>query len=173
MEGLLARWSLAFQEFNFIITYRKGSENQNADALSRQFEQLDDHSATTTISPQFIEDLKLQQQQDQVISQLYEPLSRSSKPPCAQGWSRPPLNCYCQFWPQLLIKDGPVCRHYTPGPTFEPLTVPIIPSSYQAILFFQYHDHPQGGHLGPDKTATKIHQVGYWVGMLHDIDRYC
>ena len=66
-----------------------------------------------------------------------------------------------------------MCRHYTPGPTSEPLTVPIIPSSYQPTLLLQYHDHPQAGHLGPDKTAAKIHQVGYWVGMLHDVDKYC
>ena len=173
MEGLLARWALAFQEFDFIIAYRKGSENQNADALSRQFEQLDGHSAATTVSPQFTEDLKPQQQQDQVISQLYEALSHHPKPPCAQEWSRPPLNRYRQLWPQLLIKDGLVCRQYTPGPTSEPLIVPIIPSSYQSTLLFQYHDHPQAGHLCPDKTAAKIRQIGYWVGMLHDIDRYC
>ena len=45
----------------------------------------------------------------------------------------------------------------------------IIPS-LQATLLFQYRDHPQAGHLGPDKTAAKIRQVGYWVGMLHDMD---
>ena len=35
MEGLLCRWSLALQEYDFTITYRKGSLNANADALSR------------------------------------------------------------------------------------------------------------------------------------------
>ena len=64
MEGLLARWALAFQEYDFVISYRKGIENQNADALSRQSEHLDDHSAATTISPQFTEDLKLHQHKD-------------------------------------------------------------------------------------------------------------
>ena len=36
MEGLPARWALATQEFDFTITYRKGIEHGNADALSRQ-----------------------------------------------------------------------------------------------------------------------------------------
>ena len=44
MEGLLARWALAAQEYTFTIMYRNGSANKNADALSRKPEQCD-HSA--------------------------------------------------------------------------------------------------------------------------------
>lgn len=34
-----ARWSLFFTRFNFTVTYRPGSKNTKADALSRQFEE--------------------------------------------------------------------------------------------------------------------------------------
>ena len=34
MEGILCRWALAIQEYDFHIMYRKGSLNANADALS-------------------------------------------------------------------------------------------------------------------------------------------
>ncbi len=33
-----ARWSLFFTRFDFIVTYRPGSLNTKADALSRQYE---------------------------------------------------------------------------------------------------------------------------------------
>ena len=35
MEGLLCRWALSMQEYTFTIQYRSGSQNVNADALSR------------------------------------------------------------------------------------------------------------------------------------------
>ena len=59
MEGLLARWALVAREYDFTITYSKGTENQRADALSRQFEHVDIHSAPTSASCSFIEDVKL------------------------------------------------------------------------------------------------------------------
>ena len=34
MEGLLACWALATQEYDLTISYRKGSANGNADTLS-------------------------------------------------------------------------------------------------------------------------------------------
>ena len=75
MEGLLARWTLAAQEYDFTIAYCKGTENLNADALSQQFEHVDIHSAATSASCSFIEDVKLQHHQDPIICQLYEALS--------------------------------------------------------------------------------------------------
>ena len=42
MEGLLCRWALSLQEFNFTIKYCKGSTNNCADALSRQEVQRSD-----------------------------------------------------------------------------------------------------------------------------------
>ena len=36
MEGLLCRWALNMQEYTVTIHYRSGSQNGNADALSRR-----------------------------------------------------------------------------------------------------------------------------------------
>ena len=55
----------------------------------------------------------------------------------------------------------------------DPVIVPVIPAALQATVISQHHDVPGAGHLRPDKTAARMRQVGYWVGMLHDIDQYC
>ena len=52
------------------------------------------------------------------------------------------------------------------------ITVPIIPSSYRHTLLLQHHTHPSADHLRPDKTASRIWKVGYWVGMFYDINQY-
>ena len=93
--------------------------------------------------------------------------------PTRHNWCQPPLRRYHQLWSQLLLKDGLVCRQYQPGPVSDLTTVPIISSPYRQSLLLQYHNQSSAGHFGPEKTAARIRQVGYWVGMLHDIDWYC
>ena len=51
MEGLLCRWALALQEYDFKIKYYKGSLNGNADALSRCI-----HPETSTAATQISSD---------------------------------------------------------------------------------------------------------------------
>ena len=81
-------------------------------------------------------------------------------------WLQPPLSRYKQLWQQLLISDGIVCRQYALTPHLPAVTVSLIPVSQRLTLLKQHHDSPSSGHLGFEKTAAKIRQVGYWVGML-------
>ena len=59
------------------------------------------------------------------------------------------------------------------GPQSDKLFVPIIPKSLRQTVLRQCHDAPNAAHLGPDKTTLKVRQLGYWVGMIHDITLYC
>ena len=40
-------------------------------------------------------------------------------------------------------------------------------------MLHQCHDAPNAANVGPDKTIMKVRQLGYWVGMIHDITLYC
>ena len=174
MEGLLARWALAIQEYEFTITYRRGKENGNADALSRKHHIEEDHVALTTQIPTLTADIYQQQCTDPVIQQLRVALHQDkTRPPCGSVWCKPPFSRYKQLWSQLCLQNEIVCRRYTPTPRISPIVVPIIPESYRPTLLHQNHDAPAAGHLGFEKTVTRVREVGYWVGMLSDIDKYC
>ena len=77
-----------------------------------------------------------------------------------------------KFGPSSL-SNGVICLKYTPGPTMDSIIVPAIPAPLRAMVIAQHHDVPGAGHLGSDKTTARVQEVGYWVGMLHDIDQYC
>ena len=67
MEGLLARWALAIQEYEFTIQYKRGKENGNADALSRKMYSDTHMAAATSLTPMLKEILHQQQATDPVI----------------------------------------------------------------------------------------------------------
>ena len=62
---------------------------------------------------------------------------------------------YNSAWTQLLIVDGILCCHYSPGPVSELVTVPILPCALQQGAPNQAHDIPGSGHQGHDKAVSK------------------
>ena len=84
-----------------------------------------------------------------------------------------PLSRYKQLWSQLCLHDGLVCRQYTPSPNLNTVLVPLVPESCHSTIFHQHHDTVSAAHLGFEKTAVRVRLVGYWVGMLQDIEKYC
>ena len=67
MEGLLCRWALAMEEYNFQIVYSKGTLNDNAGALSRQPHSISAPVAMTSTTKQ-ITDVQQAQQNDSVVT---------------------------------------------------------------------------------------------------------
>ena len=126
MKGLLSRWALAIQEYDFVIQYREGTLNGNADALSRSETAADQCAATITMSHTSTEHLRRAQSVDPIMKRLGHALSISNKRPSLSKpfWRKPPLRRYRQLWSQLKIVDGVICREYAPGPTSEIIQVP-------------------------------------------------
>ena len=167
MEGMLCRWALALQEFDFKISYRAGVHNSNADALSRV--PLDTCAATVVHSQNFCQTLQSEQQQDPTIAILYQAL-KSKKRPVTKD---PILRRYCQLWSQLQIIKDVVCRQYSPEPSSGIVIVPILPPKLRPQALKETHDTPAAGHFGKSKTMSKLRQEAYWVNMGKDVDQYC
>ena len=172
MQGLLSRWALAMQEYTFEIVYRKGTENINADSLSRNPIPIS-HSVVATSSQLITTDTQCAQLNDSVIKQIYDALSTSSIKPTDGKWTQPLLRRYLQIWHQLSLTDGVVCRTYKPGPSQHLVTVPLLPASLHKSALYQSHDIAASGHQGISKTLRRLQEVAYWVGMARDVSQYC
>ena len=81
MEGLLVRWALAIQEFDFRIVYRKGQHNNNADAISRKAHRSLGVTAASVALPAAMEDVQQSQQNDATIQEICKALLRSPRCP--------------------------------------------------------------------------------------------
>ena len=176
MEGLLCRWALAMQEYNFNIVYRSGSSNGNADALSRSPLQATNQSAPVAVTSarETPESLQQQQQTDSILQQVYNALSTSTDKPMHWHKLHPsPLCRYYQLWHQLSIIDGIVCRTYKPDGNMDAVTVPLLPPSQRQSTLHRCHNVPSAGHQGIAKTLKRVQQEAYWVGMAKDVQLYC
>ena len=174
MEGLLCRWALAMQEFDFIIKYRKGSQNGNADALSRNIACSPTVIAATQFVPDPIKkDIQEAQQADPTLQIVYEAMQKSNNKPTSRLWHQSPLSRYRKLWPQLCLCDGVLCRKYTPQPLRSVVTVPILPQCLQEHALYGCHDTPSAGHQGFRKTLENLRREAYWVHMVSDAELYC
>ena len=91
MEGMLCRWALALQEFDFTISYKPGSQNVSADALSRCTLAPDSCSATFIPPQASREEIRSAQQQDPTI-ELHQLLAESRTAPSRSTLRQPEMH---------------------------------------------------------------------------------
>ena len=93
---------------------------------------------------------------DKAIKAITEALQHSSAKPKGRKWHQPPLICYRRMWSQLTFVDGVVCRKYSPCPSSDVVTVPILTHSLQPDTLYHSHDAPAAGHQGVEKTSKRV-----------------
>ena len=49
----------------------------------------------------------------------------------------------------------------------------VVPRTKIKYVLGQADDAPLGGHLGSDKTLSKVQDSYYWVNMWRDVRQYC
>jgi len=146
------RWISKLMGYDFIIEYKRGSENRVADVLSRQFDPLTS-SPELTLSlisfptPTWVEELKASYAQDQVAHSIL--LNFQQNQPGPKGFS---------MQRGLLLKKGRLWL--------------VKKSPFQCQVLEFIHSNPTAGHSGFHKTLQRAKTNFIWQGMHQDIKTF-
>ena len=188
-EGQLARWLERLQEFHFCIVHRPGKRHGNADSLSRRpCSQCgrDSHEETSTAtipvpahspiavlverSPQ---DLRKLQLEDGPISLLLQAVEKGEKPDAGDVRQEgPEAQRLLQLWERLLADGGLLKRKYEDSGGNRSWQQLVVPHTLREEIMRELHSGALEGHLGVEKTVSKIKERFYWPGMHQEVDQW-
>ena len=178
LNGRLTRWSLKLQEYNFIIEYRKGSKNGNADALSRydireinhiycsqnwrnnnielaeddEIYQMDMNKILTlsNVESQLAE-IKAKQHEDQVLKTIIDRINNN------------------EIVGTEFVLDNGVLYNFGLNVKKELVRRLAVPDIMRSDVMKQMHDDTLCGHLGIEKTYRRLIDRFWWPNMY----KYC
>jgi len=186
-EGQLAWWLERLQEFHFRIIHRPGKRHGNADSLSqRPCTQCgrDSHEETPTAtipapSPIAVlvqrstQDLRKLQLEDGPISLLLQAVEKGEKPDAGDvNQQGPKAQRLLQLWGRLLSDGGLLKRKYEDNGGSQSWQQLVVPHTLREEITRELHSGALEGHLGVDKTVSKIKERFYWPGMFQEVDQW-
>ena len=186
-EGQLARWLEKLQELDFNVVHRRGQKHTNADSLSRlpcrqcgrQDEGLPTPTTTSAVAVEpkhdaHITRLREAQLTDPDLQPLLQGKEEDRKPD--EGEMRTESRTsrrMLQIWDQLLVCDGVLYRHFkTPDGNKTSLQM-VVPQDLRREVLVDLHEGTMGGHLGVEKTLSKLKERFYWPGYHTDVQNWC
>lgn len=166
----LMRFKLQLAEFNFEIKHRKGSENGNADALSRVLFEDDDKEED---GESFYYVLAKKVNKDDNKEEWYMGVVTRSQAKRlkrvveeSEGAGNADQNDDDED--EVIITEiTDKIENVQDGKVIE-----IVDDEDKQVILKTYHDSPYGGHFGGNKTYEKIKTKYHWEGLKKDVEKY-
>ena len=156
-NGRLIRWSMCLQDYDFTIEYKSGASHKNVDCLSRYPVEEPDPDIEDGLM-MLAEGLNLveAQGQDKWCSQIINELKEGKNKKYLIGY---------KMENDLLYKVIYKANH-------EPRLLLCVPKKLRRQILEELHDNVLSGHLGFQKTFTKIRERFYWNRMEMSVRKY-
>ena len=179
-KGRIARWIMDLQEFDFSVTHRAGSSNQNADALSRLNHDasssqrnasysLPDPSVNCFVGLVPDDNLYSAQREDSASLKVIEMKEK--------GFPRPPqfvwqdnrfLSSHWHCWDQLFLQNGLLMKSSNVSQQLPQNNV-VIPQHLIDVLIYNLHSSSSGGHMGFNRTVSRARERFFWPQMQESV----
>ena len=195
-EGQIARWLESVQEFNFEVQHRKGTLHSNADSLShypgvQENEELDKATKTSLVTeekspliaalatqPVLTErssmEIRELQLADEALGPLMTAMEAEQRPDASTtcGKSRS-YSLLLQQWDQLYMQDGVLFRNYQNTSGNTQWSQLVVPKACQDEVIHSLHGGTTSGHLGEEKTLSRLRERFYWPGFTQQVKDWC
>ena len=201
-EGQIARWIQILQEYDFQIIHRAGQKHGNADAMSRRPCSEDCKHCTraekshpsdsgvakkeyqlrrTTLRPdgsqstRSLHELKTQQERDPALKVIMAIMKARSERPDWKELAPQSLEVkgYWRLWNSLEIEDGVLYYRWESATGSDPVLLRVLPEAMRRDAWEQLHVDHGGGHMGTQKTMSKLRARFFWVGQRLDVKKWC
>ena len=120
-------------------------------------------------------DVRQEQSSDPDISVLLTALESQSPRPLWEEVSHgtSTLKTLWRQWDRLKLVDGTLqCLFLDIENNLDQYLL-VVPASKRQELMQYFHDIPSGGHMGSEKTLSRLRQTFYWPGMKEDVVKFC
>lgn len=139
------KWLSKLLGYDYTVTYKKGSENSVADALSRvPMEHKGEFIALTTIQDPFLARVKGLYGSDSYLDKHIQACLANTGEVSSYSWNG-----------EFLLRKGKI--------------VVGKDAALRKDILLHFHDSALGGHSGTQATLKRIAQTFYWKGMKKDI----
>lgn len=193
------RWAAELAAFDFVIQYRAGRTNQNADALSRLTTvQLgaDDSGQLGAVVPELLRravrvtpgevttvhamqawpsrsalDISALQQTDSVVGEALRFWRQGQRPGLQERRTlAKPVITLLRQWDRLVEQEGLLYRRAFRPDGGESVLQVVVPIALQPEVLTSLHQ--QHGHQGVERTLELVRQRCYWPGMSADVAQW-
>ena len=196
IEGQLARWLEVLGTYDYEIEHRAGSRHGNADAMSRRpcedcahcerVEQKNmsrcdavrnvvDPVPTTWISGISQSDISRAQRNDATIGKIISKMEACKDRPKWEDISMESTSVKTLWaqWKRLELRDDILYRKWEDDSGKHVSWQLVVPTVYRPDVLRELHDAVTAGHLGVNKTLSRVRERFYWPGVGLSVKDWC
>ena len=183
--GRRGRWAVELSTYDFTVTYRKGSDNGNADAMSRRTGEGTGEEEISTelhaaamgdieplVKESTLQNMKLEQELDPILGKVKEWVAEGKYPPKKKlKKCNRELRFLVRFFDQMIIVDDILKIQLERD---EKTTVAtLLPRVYRDTVMTMLHNDRTAGHLGVARTKEKVLERFFWPTVEKDVREHC